>query len=64
VTALDLGDGNVNGGRKRNASAAPNAYVGPAVKLSLNYVDVLEIKGGPFKGDEPSVLMLRGPFAW
>lgn len=64
VSTLDLGDEDVNGGRERNASAALNAYVGPAVKLSLNHVKALAVKGGTFKGDEPSALMLRGQFAY
>lgn len=64
LSALDLGDGNVNGGRERNTSTALNAYIGPVVKLSLNYVNVLDVKGGPFQDDEPSVLMLRGQIAY
>lgn len=61
---LDLTDGTVNGGEERNASYAINAYVGPNVKLSLNYVDVLSVKGGAFAGNEPAAVMLRTQFSY
>lgn len=61
---LDLTDGTVNGGEERNASYAINAYVGPNVKLSLNYVDVLSVKGGLMNGNEPSAVMLRTQFSY
>ena len=63
-SALDLTDGTVKGGAERNASFAINAYVGPNVKLSLNYVDVLSVKGGLMAGNEPSAVMLRTQFSY
>lgn len=47
-----------------DASYAINAYVGPNVKLSLNYVDVLSVKGGLMNGNEPSAVMLRTQFSY
>ncbi|MDQ8036489.1 MAG: porin, partial [Pedobacter sp.] len=61
---MDLGDAGINGGREQNAALALNAYIGPFVKLSGNYVKVLKTEGGPFAGDEPSALMLRAQFAY
>lgn len=65
LSELDLIDGPVNGGRERNASASLNAYIGPAVKLSLNAVQVLDVDRGPKAMDaKPRALMLRAQFAY
>ena len=64
LSGMNLSDGAVTGGRERNASAAVNAYVGPNVKLSLNYVDVLSVAGGAQAGNEPSAVMLRAQFSY
>ena len=56
---LDLNDGSVNGGRERNFTAAVSWYLNPFVRISANYVDVLEVDGGPFDGEEPSVFQMR-----
>lgn len=61
---LDLSDADVKGGRERNATLALNSYFGPFVRVSLNAVKVLEVHGGPFKGEEPLAYMLRTQFAY
>jgi len=64
LSDMNLNDGTLTGGHERNASAAVNAYVGANVKLSLNYVDVLSVKGGANDGNEPSAVMLRAQFSY
>ncbi len=66
LSQLDLADGNVAGGEQRNASASLNSYVGNAIKLSLNYVQALDVKaGGPNAADgKARALMMRAQLAW
>lgn len=56
---LDLRDGPVNGGRERNATAALSWYLNPFLRISANYVDVLDVDGGPYEGVEPSIWQMR-----
>jgi phosphate-selective porin OprO/OprP len=65
LSELDLLDGAINGGREQNATASLNAYLGPAVKLSLNAVQVLDVDDGPkATADKPRAIMMRAQFAY
>ena len=64
LSSLDLTDGTVNGGRERNATAAFNWYLNQYLKLSANVVKVLDVTGGPFNGEEPTVYQARMQFAY
>lgn len=59
ISELDLTDGPVTGGRERNATAAVSWYLNPFLRVSANYVKVLDVKGGAFDGEEPSVWQMR-----
>lgn len=64
ISQMDLDDAGVTGGRERDATWGVNAYPSAAVKISLNYVRVLEVRGGSFDGAKASALMLRGQWAY
>ena len=59
ISELDLTDGPVTGGRERNATAAVSWYLNPFLRVSANYVKVLDVKGGAFDGEEPSIWQMR-----
>jgi phosphate-selective porin OprO/OprP len=59
ISAIDLTDGSVTGGRERNATAAVSWYLNPFLRVSANYVKVLDVNGGAFDGEEPSVWQMR-----
>ena len=54
VSEVDLNDGAINGGKERNLTLGVNWFLEPTLRLSLNYVNVLEVDGGPNAGDKPS----------
>lgn len=56
---LDLGDSSIDGGRERNFTAAVSWYLNPFLRVSANYIEVLDVDGGPFDGEEPSVFQMR-----
>ncbi len=66
LSRLDLSDGTIKGGEESNASASLNSYLGNNVKLSLNYVQALDVAA-----DSPNAaqgkaraLMMRAQFAY
>lgn len=59
ISELDLTDGPVTGGRERNATAALSWYLNPLLRVSANVVKVLDVKGGAFDGEEPSIWQMR-----
>lgn len=58
-STLDLSDGDVGGGRERNASAAMSWYLNPFLRVSANYVKVIQVRGGSLDGEEPSIWQMR-----
>ena len=58
-SGLDLSDGDIHGGRERNASLAFNWYLNPMLRAGLNIVKVLDVKGGALDSDEPTVYQIR-----
>lgn len=56
---LDLRDGSIDGGRERDFTAAVSWYLNPFLRISANYVEVLDVDGGPFDGEQPSVWQMR-----
>lgn len=49
----------VNGGEERNLSLALNGYLNNYLRISLNYVQLLELEGGAFAGKDLQALQLR-----
>lgn len=64
LSGIDLTDGTITGGRERDASAALNWYLNPYVRVSANLVKVLELTGGPFNNDKPTVFQTRLQLAY
>ncbi len=64
LSSIDLSDGDINGGRERNASAALNWYLNPFLRVSANVIKVLETDGGPMDGDEPTLFQARLQLAY
>lgn len=58
-SSLDLNDADINGGEEQNFSLGLNWYTTPNIRLSANYVNVLDVNGGPHAGDEPDAFQLR-----
>lgn len=54
LSEVDLNDGTINGGKERNLTFGVNWFLEPTLRLSLNYVNVLSVDGGPNAGDKPS----------
>ncbi len=59
ISELDLTDAPGAGGRERNATAALSWYLNPFLRMSANYVKVVDVKGGAFDGEEPSIWQVR-----
>ena len=59
ISEIDLSDRDIVGGSERNATFAFNWYLNPILKVSANVVKVLDIDGGPFDGQEPTVYQIR-----
>ncbi len=58
-SSLDLTDADINGGEEQNLTIGLNWYTTPNIRLSANYVNVLNINGGPAAGDEPDAFQVR-----
>jgi len=55
----DLNDAGVSGGRERNLSLGVNWYPQASIRFMANYVNVLDVEGGPTPGDEPAAFQFR-----
>jgi phosphate-selective porin OprO and OprP len=58
-SSLDLNDADINGGEEQNLSIGLNWYTTPNIRLSANYVNVLDVEGGAAAGDEADAIQLR-----
>ncbi len=58
-SSLDLNDADITGGEEHNFSIGLNWYTTPNIRLSANYVNVLDVEGGAAASDEPQAFQLR-----
>ncbi len=58
-SSVDLNDNDISGGDAQNLSLALNWYATNNIRLSANYVSVLDVEGGPSDGDEPDAFQVR-----
>ncbi|MDN5939241.1 MAG: hypothetical protein L0H83_11340 [Salinisphaera sp.] len=58
LSNLDLTDESVDGGEERNLTLGVNWFLEPTLRLSFNYVEVLDVDGGADAGHEPSVYQM------
>jgi phosphate-selective porin OprO/OprP len=63
-STLDLSDGLIKGGEADAVTVGLNWFPTPTLRFTANYVDVLDVDGGPNDGLEPSVLQLRSQWAF
>ncbi len=56
---LDLTDSNVFGGSEDNLTLGLNWYPNAHVRFMFNYINVLDVSGGPNDGDEPDTFQVR-----
>jgi phosphate-selective porin OprO/OprP len=59
LSSINLNDGNIDGGEEHDATYALNWYLNQFLRISFNIVDVTEVKGGAFDGDEPLIYQMR-----
>ncbi len=63
-STLDLIDRDIDGGEVDSVTLGLNWYATPTVRVSANYVNLLDVKGGPNDKQEPHVFQLRGQWAF
>ncbi len=63
-SGLDLNSGNINGGMQQDITVGLNWYLNPAVRISANYIKVLEIQGGTNDGESPDIVQGRVQIAF
>lgn len=63
-STIDLTDVGINGGEEDNFTAALNWYPNANLRIMFNYVNVLDVEGGPFNGNEPDAFQIRAQVDW
>ncbi len=58
-SSVDLNDEDINGGDAQNFSLGLNWYATNNIRMSANYVNVLDVVGGAGDGDEPESFQMR-----
>ncbi|NOQ81068.1 MAG: porin [Methylophaga sp.] len=63
-STLDLIDRDIDGGEVDSMTLGLNWYATPTLRFSANYVDVLDVKGGVYDNQEPSLFQMRSQWAF
>ena len=58
-SSVDLNDNDISGGDVQNLSFGLNWYANNNIRMSANYVKVIDVQGGAGDGDEPEALQMR-----
>jgi len=61
---IDLTDGLINGGEAEALTLGLNWFPNPTLRFSANYIDVLDIEGGPQDNQSPRVFQVRSQWAF
>lgn len=64
LSNFDLNDGLVDGGEADSMTLGVNWYPMGGLRFSANYIDVLDVEGGPQEGLEPKIFQLRSQWAF
>lgn len=57
--SLDLTDEDISGGEAESLTLGLNWFAAPNIRFSANYINILDVDGGPTDGDEPDAFTLR-----
>ena len=63
-STVDLIDRDIDGGEAESVTVGLNWYATPTLRFSANYIDVLDIKGGAYDSQEPSIFQMRSQWAF
>lgn len=63
-SSLDLNDKLIQGGEIQNMTYGVNWYPVPMLRFSANYIDVLNVSGGPNNGQEQRIFLVRSQWAF
>lgn len=63
-SSLDLNDKLIQGGEIQNMTYGVNWYPVPMLRFSANYIDVLNVSGGPNDGQEQRIFLVRSQWAF
>lgn len=63
-STLDLIDEDINGGEVDSYTIGLNWFATPVLRFSANYVDVLNVKDGPYNNQEPRIFQVRSQWAF
>ncbi len=63
-SSIDLNDQELEGGQADSVTVGLNWFPTPTLRFSGNYVNVLDVDGGPHHGEEPSLFQVRGQWAF
>ena len=63
-SSIDLNNAEIDGGQADNFTIGLNWFPTSTLRFSGNYVRVLDIEGGMYHDEEPSVFQLRGQWAF
>lgn len=63
-STLDLIDKDIDGGDVDSYTVGLNWFATPTLRFSANYVDVLDVKGGTYDNQQPSLFQLRSQWAF
>ncbi|MBL1142095.1 MAG: porin [Proteobacteria bacterium] len=58
-SSVDLNDADITGGDAQNFSLGLNWFATNNIRLSANYINVLDVNGGAGDGDEPEAFQMR-----
>jgi phosphate-selective porin OprO/OprP len=58
-SSVDLNDADITGGDAENFSLGLNWFATNNIRMSGNYVKVLDVNGGAGDGDEPEAFQIR-----
>jgi phosphate-selective porin OprO/OprP len=63
-SSIDLNDAGIKGGEADSFALGINWFPTSTLRFSANYVRVLEVNGGKRDGEEPSLVQVRGQWAF
>ncbi|RLA21237.1 MAG: porin [Gammaproteobacteria bacterium] len=63
-STLNLNDKDINGGEADNMTLGVNWFPTPTLRFSANYVNILDVKGGPSDDEELDLFQIRGQWAF